>query len=313
MTRILPKVLNSTLIGLALAAAAPVVLAAQESLADRITHTHPSSYRQLTSVHAGAGGMAFAGLLGRGAIGPHFNFMHRGEIPSGSGIGHHFHNTVEEMFFILDGEAQFTIDGRTAVVEGPAAVLCRMGHSHAILNSSSQTIQWMNLQASSIAGVSDAFDLGDDRVGAVLDPVPPFMTVSLDPALIRPAGGRGRGGAQAGETAPSGVQSRRAFGPTVFASAWAYIDHVLVAPGATTPSRSHEDIGEAYYVLNGSGTVTVGTETAPVAKWDAIPVGLDQTSSFTNTGTEPLELLVMGVARDMETKDRFMSEGNRQR
>jgi mannose-6-phosphate isomerase-like protein (cupin superfamily) len=216
------------------------------------------------------------------------------------------------MFVILDGEAQFTIDGRTALVEGPAAVLCRMGHSHAILNSGSQTIQWMNLQASSIAGVSDAFDLGDDRVGAVLDPVPPFMTISLDPALIRPAG-RGRGGPPAGDATPSGIQSRRAFGPTAFASAWAYIDHVLVAPGASTPSRSHEDIGEAYYVLNGSGTVTVGSETAPVVKWDAIPVGLDETSSFANTGDEPLELLVMGVARDMETKLRFMSEGDRQR
>jgi mannose-6-phosphate isomerase-like protein (cupin superfamily) len=86
-----------------------------------------------------------------------------------------------------------------------------------------------------------------------------------------------------------------------------------VAPGASTPSRSHEDIGEAYYVLNGSGTVAVGSETAPVVKWDAIPVGLDETSSFANTGDEPLELLVMGVARDMETKLRFMSEGNRQR
>jgi mannose-6-phosphate isomerase-like protein (cupin superfamily) len=312
MRRVLPKVLQPTLIGLALFAGAPLVLAAQESLADRISHTDPSSFRQLTSVHAGAGGMAFTGLLGRGAIGPHFNFMHRGEIPAGSGIGHHFHNTVEEMFIILDGEAQFTIDGRTAVVQGPAGVLCRMGHSHAILNSGSQTLQWMNLQAGSIAGVSDAFDLGDDRVGAVLDPVPPFMTVSLDPGLIRPAGGRGRGG-QPVEAEPSGVQSRRAYGPTVFASAWAYIDHVLVAPGAATPARGHEDIGEAYYVLSGSGTVTVGSETAPVGKWDAIPVGLDETSSFTNTGTEPLELLVMGVARDMETKLRFMSEGNRQR
>ena len=50
-------------------------------------------------------------------------FLHRGEIPPGAGIGHHFHNTVEEMFVILDGEAQFTIDGRTATVKGPAGHL----------------------------------------------------------------------------------------------------------------------------------------------------------------------------------------------
>ncbi|MDP6800063.1 MAG: cupin domain-containing protein [SAR202 cluster bacterium] len=301
----------ATLVGVATIVAVPMAqTAAQESLAQRIVHTDSSTYRPLTAVHAGAGDMAFAGLLDRGAIGPHFNFLHRGAIPAGSGIGHHFHNTVEEMFVILDGEAQFTIDGRTALIEGPAAVICRMGHSHAIYNSSSQTIQWMNFQASSIAGVSDAFDLGDDRVGAALDPVPSFMAVTLDRAEIRLADRAGRA-APAGPAERSGAQFRRVFGPPAFSSAWAYVDHVLVAPGATTAALTHDAIGEAYYVLAGTGTVSVGSETAPATKWDAIPVGLNETSSFSNTGSEPLELLVMGVAKDMNTKIQFMSGGNR--
>jgi mannose-6-phosphate isomerase-like protein (cupin superfamily) len=254
--------------------------------------------------------MAFAGLLNRGAIGPHFNFLHRGQIPAGSSIGHHFHNTVEEMFVILNGEAQFTINGRTALVKGPAAVVCRMGSSHAILNTGSETLEWINFQAGSIAGVGDAFDLGDDRVGVAVDPIPTFMTAHLDRTLIRPAGARGRGApAPAGETA--GTMSRRLYAPTVFSSAWAYVDHVLVAPGASSPAQTHESVGEAYYVLAGTGTVTVGSETAPVGRWNAVPVRLDETSSFTNTGNEPLELLVMGVARDMDAKMAFMTAGAR--
>ena len=71
--------------------------------------------------------MGFTSLLNRGAVTPEFNFLHRGVIPPGAGIGHHFHNIVEEMFVILDGEAQFTIDGRTATVKGPAGVICRTG------------------------------------------------------------------------------------------------------------------------------------------------------------------------------------------
>ena len=123
------------------------------------------------------------------SVTPHFNFLHRGEIPAGSGIGHHFHNTAEEMFVILGGEAQFTVDGRTSVVKGPAAVLCKLGHSHAIYNHSTQPLQWMNWQVGATPNVSDAFDLGDARVGVPLDPIPVFMTARLDRALARPAAG----------------------------------------------------------------------------------------------------------------------------
>ena len=110
------------------------VTAQATGLAKRIVHTDPATFRMSPAVHGGAGSMGFTALLNRGAVTPEFNFLHRGVIPPGAGIGHHFHNTVEEMFVILDGEAQFTIDGRTATVKGPAGVLCRTGHSHAIYN-----------------------------------------------------------------------------------------------------------------------------------------------------------------------------------
>ena len=88
-------------------------VAAQQGLEARIAHTNPQAYRAQRGVHAGAGSMSFTGLLNRGAVTPEFNFLHRGEIPAGAGIGHHFHNVAEEMFVILNGEAQFTVDGRT--------------------------------------------------------------------------------------------------------------------------------------------------------------------------------------------------------
>src|SRR6187399_559228 len=167
------------------------------ALAQRIAHTDPARYRESPAVHGGANSMSFTALLNRGALTPEFNFLHRGVIPAGSGIGHHFHNVVEEMFVILDGEAQFTVDGRTASVKGPAGVICRTGHSHAIYNAGSTPVQWMNLNVSLVAGVYDAFDLEDTRAGAPLDPIPAFMTMRLDRALLRPVGGRGRGGAPA--------------------------------------------------------------------------------------------------------------------
>src|SRR6187551_3592033 len=224
-------------------------------LAQRIAHTDPAAYRPSPAVHGGAGTMSFTALLNRGAVTPEFNFLHRGVIPAGAGIGHHFHNVVEEMFVILDGEAQFTIDGRTATVKGPAGVVCRSGHSHAIYNAGPAPVQWMNLNVSVIAGVYDAFDLNDTRAAATLDTIPTFMTMRLDRALLRPAGARGRG-ASAPAASPTAVLSRRALGPSVFSTTWAYIDHVVVPPGAATPEVPHDSVGEAYYVLGGDGTLS---------------------------------------------------------
>ena len=287
------------------------VTAQATGLAKRIVHTDPATFRMSPAVHGGAGSMGFTALLNRGAVTPEFNFLHRGVIPPGAGIGHHFHNTVEEMFVILDGEAQFTIDGRTATVKGPAGVICRTGHSHAIYNASSTPVQWMNLNVSLTAGVYDAFDLGDTRANAALDPSPTFMTLRLDRALLRAPGGRGRGAAPAAPAA-NAVQSRRALAPSVFSTTWAYVDHVLVPPGGSTPELAHESVGEAYYVLAGSGTLTVkgpASETAPVRTGDAIPIRIGESSQFTNTGSEPLELFVMGVAKDMAAKTLLLSGG----
>lgn len=271
-------------------------------LEQRIAHTNPNGYPARGGhVHGGANSMGFGQLFGAGTFGPHFNFMHRGEIPPGAGIGHHFHNTADEMFVILNGEAQFTIDGRTALVKGPVGVVCKAGHSHAIYNASNETLQWINFQVSVNAGISDAFDLGDDRVGAALDKVPTFVTSRLDRDLIVAQRGRGRGAAPA-QAGPQPVATRRAAEPSIFGSPWAYLDQMLIQPGASTEPKTHDTIAEAYYVVAGSGTVTVGNETASFGKWDAIPVRLGETSSFKNTGTEPLEMIIYGVAKDMDAK-----------
>jgi mannose-6-phosphate isomerase-like protein (cupin superfamily) len=287
--------------------------AATGALAQRIAHTDPAAYRQLSAVHGGAGSMSFTALLNRGAVTPEFNFLHRGVIPAGSGIGHHFHNVVEEMFVILDGEAQFTVDGRTASVKGPAGVLCRTGHSHALYNPGPTAVQWMNLNVSLVAGVYDNFDLGDTRLGAALDAIPTFMTIRFDKSLLRAAGARGRGAAIPA-AAPNAVLSRRVAGPAMFSTTWSYIDHVLVPPGAATPELPHDGLAEAYYVLGGEGTISVaGVEsgTAGVRAGDAIPVRLGEATRFTSTGSAPLELLVMGVARDMAAKTQLLTGAQR--
>ena len=256
---------------------------AKDPLASRIAHSDPSKYRKIGKVHAGAGELHFAGMFDASTFSTNFIFLHRGVIPPGGGIGHHYHNHMEEMFVILDGEAEFTIDGRTSVLQGPAGAPCRMGRSHAIYNPGTKPVEWMNIAVGSIKGKYDASDLGDDRVGVAKDAKPVFIRMQLDRKLLR--------------TGPGGVQYRRALTPEVFFTNWSYVDHVLVPAGASIGAHRHEGVEEFYYVMAGSGSVTVGSETAAVTKGDAVPVFLNEVHSFKNTGTEPLELMVVGVAR----------------
>jgi hypothetical protein len=170
----------------------------------------------------------------------------------------------------------------------------------------------MNLNVSLVAGVYDNFDLGDTRVGAALDAIPTFMTVRLDTSLLRAPGARGRGPAT--PPPPNAVLSRRIAGPAMFSTTWSYVDHVLVPAGAATPELPHQTVAEAYYVLGGEGTVSVaGAEsgTAAVRAGDAIPVRVGETTRFTATGSAPLELFVMGVARDMAAKTQLLTAAPR--
>jgi mannose-6-phosphate isomerase-like protein (cupin superfamily) len=50
--------------------------------------------------------------------------------------------------------------------------------------------------------------------------------------------------------------------------------------------------------MNGDGAVTVASETAAIHSGDAIPLQLGDVHSFENTGSQPLEFLIVGVSRD---------------
>ena len=274
-----------------------IPLAAREALLQRLAHSDPSLFRAQKAVHGGPGQLTGAIMMDAHSSETNFSLLHRAVLEPKSGVGAHFHNTCEEFFIIFDGEAQFTIDGRTSVLKGPAGALCRMGHSHAIYNATDKPVQWLNIQVTAAKGASDSYNLDDPRVGVPLDAIPVFMTSRFDRALLQPL--------ESMEGGKGSAQYRRVLNPSVFTTPWSYVDQVVLPAGASIGPHLHRQVGEVYYVVKGQGKLSVSTqstgmEAASLRDGDAIALQLGELHSVENTGADPLEMLIIGVSRDRE-------------
>ena len=165
-----------------------------------------------------------------------------------------------------------------------------MGHSHAIYNATDKPVQWMNINVSAMKGTYDAFNLDDPRVDVPLDPIPVFMAMRLDRALLRPVDGMNGG--------KGTVQYRRALDTSVFArpvglcgppdASSGHLDRSASASRSGRILLRHEWPGYGDRLRGrpqrpGSGDA----ETAEIQAGDAIPIQLGEVHSFENTGDEP--------------------------
>ncbi|MGB8491684.1 MAG: cupin domain-containing protein [Bacteroidales bacterium] len=283
-------------------------------LAERIGHTDKSKAMAGKNVHQGTWTLYMQTLLRRGAI-KGLNFMHHGPLMPKSSIGHHFHTNSDEMFLILDGDAEFTVNGQTALLKGPVGVPCKSGNSHAVYNPSNKPLDWVNFNVAvenpaEAAGYgtpaqgggfqrrgaynysadpTGLFETSDDRVGATLEKKPTFIyTRQLTKDLLRPVANMDGG--------EDTVYYRRALGPGAFASNWAFVDHLLIPVGSSVGRHFHQGVDEVCLVIKGKGSVHVNDEIAEIVYGDAVPVRAGEIHSFESSATDPLEMIVYGVA-----------------
>ena len=250
----------------------------------RVIHNDPSKLRQQSNVHRGAGTMAFGQLVGPQQVSTNLIYLHAGLLNGKSSIGHHFHNNMEEMFVILTGEAEFTINGRTSLIKAPAIVPCRLTNSHAVYNPGTEPVKWMNFGVTMVRGRGDNFDLGDTRVGAALDPIPVFISGRLEKEKARANASYG-----------TGVLQRRIFSTDVFKTNWDHVDHIIIPAGTSTATRTMDDMEEIYYVVKGNGTIDINGTKTPFGGDDATYALVNEKVTFANTGTDDVELLVVGI------------------
>lgn len=67
----------------------------------------------------------------------------------------------------------------------------------------------------------------------------------------------------------------------------------ILPPGASVARHHHVTTEEVYYILGGSGLMTVGAESRAVGAGDAVFIPRGHAHTLTNTGQTPLTLLLV--------------------
>ena len=253
----------------------------------RIKRANREEMKSLSGVHGGAGSILFNSLWDRADFETPFAFVHCAVLPPGTGIGYHRHDDSEEVFITADNAAQFTHNGRTASVEGGATVPLRSGEIHAIYNHTQSETRWFNVHCVVPGGTPKSTDLGDDRANAELESTDRIPLGRLDRSALQYRQIHGGKGA---------VGRRQLWGPADFRSNFYALTHYLLPPDTSIGYHRHDGVEECYIVLAGGGRATVDGQTADVGQWDALPNRLGGAHGLYNSGTEPLELLVVTVS-----------------
>ena len=83
-------------------------------------------------------------------------------LPADTSIGYHRHDTVEEVYIVIDGNGRITADDVTVDVHPGDAILNRLGGSHGIYNNSNDELEILVVSVCMEKGKLDAIDLGND-------------------------------------------------------------------------------------------------------------------------------------------------------
>jgi len=250
----------------------------------------PSKYMSAQYPHGGPGTVRYMELTPREKFSTEFMFVHRGVLDPKSGLGEHAHRRMEEMYIVLDNNtARFTVNGRTAELPGPCMALCPMGSSHGIYNPSDNVVQFMNVGVTYENHQYDAVDFAkqNDLADAEVESPPPFLWSVLDTRLLQTV--------KAFYNGKGDMKMRRVWTADKFKTNWGFVNHYLLPPGSSIGYHRHEAMEEVYYILKGSGRMTVDDVTVDVRAGDAASVILNGSHGLYNNSKEDLEVISIAV------------------
>jgi mannose-6-phosphate isomerase-like protein (cupin superfamily) len=100
---------------------------------------------------------------------------------------------------------------------------------------------------------------------------------------------------------PHGSQIRPLMDRTTSAIEKCSLAEEVLPVGAAVGAHFHRETEEIYYIMSGTGEMTVGGETEKVSAGDAVYIPVNNIHTLKNTGGEPMKImLVCGAAHSFD-------------
>ncbi|KUJ41302.1 hypothetical protein ACZ90_68195 [Streptomyces albus subsp. albus] len=101
---------------------------------------------QVYGVHAAEGLSRWACLSRRTGLHGAWEAVEWAWLPAGGVSGEHRHTRTEELYFVLSGRGEITLDGRPHPVGPGATVLTGLGSRHGLRNTGDQPLAWLVIE-----------------------------------------------------------------------------------------------------------------------------------------------------------------------
>jgi mannose-6-phosphate isomerase-like protein (cupin superfamily) len=207
----------------------------------------------------------------------------------------------EESFYILDGEAVFTVADQSYAVKQNSYGFAPIGTVHGWSNPSDQPIVWIGTRSPQPRAIGDAsgtYPIGDRTPELPVKPVDVsdrtrrFVGQFEEDMLPAP-----------GPIQMKGFRSSAARNVAV----WMLVDEVVGAihhtkfsvrfdptgPAMTLGGQHFHPFEETYYITDGKAVAHLEDESVEVGRGDLVFAGINALHGFSNLGTEPVRWIEM--------------------
>lgn len=260
---------------------------------------HAGEAEFVEAAHDTASGLSSAVLIGAANGAVHLEVALCRLLPGGV-VGAHVH-PFEESFYILDGEAVFTVADQSYAVKQKSYGFAPIGTVHGWSNPSDQPLLWIGTRSPQPRAIGDA--LGTYPIGGPI-PERPVKPVDVADRTRRFVG-------QFEEDmmpAPGPIQMKGFRSSTARnVAVWMLVDEVVGAihhtkfsvrfdptgPAMTLGGQHFHPFEETYYITDGKAVAHLEDESIEVGRGDLVFAGINALHGFSNLGTEPVRWIEM--------------------